>query len=68
MSYKIKINKSHLKDIEQLKLLVEAHRVAEEQILNRIEQAIGLQTEHQKNVLFDYVYNDSTYMVEVEES
>lgn len=63
---KIKINKKAAKDIEQVKFIINASRDFEESLIARIGDELGLQTEEEKEILWDHIYNDTKWTVEYE--
>ena len=63
---KIKINKKSQKEITKLKKLIETHQMEENKILEGIVYSMHLQNEEETDILWDYIYNDSHWMVELE--
>ena len=61
----ISIDQKHLLDIEFVRTLADHHRKYEEVIIDRIAADAGLKTEEEKEILWDFVYNDSYWMVNV---
>jgi hypothetical protein len=63
---KLKIIKQNKNDIDALKLFIKACDDQQTEMFNRICDSMNVKTEEDKNTLFDYIYNDSHWMVEVE--
>ena len=63
---KIKINKKAAKDIEQVKLIIKASDEFQESLITRIGDELGLQTDEEREILWDHIYNESDWMVEKE--
>ena len=62
----IKINKTHQKKIATLRKLIEKHRIKEDKIINGIITSMDLQSDEAAETIWDYIYNDSKWMVELE--
>jgi hypothetical protein len=63
---KLKINKQNKNDIDTLKLFIKACDDQQTEMFKRICDSMNIKTEEDENILFDYIYNDSHWMVEVE--
>jgi len=63
---KLKINLAQQKEITKLKKLIETHRMKEDKILEGIVYSMHLQNEEETDILWDYIYNDSQWMVDLE--
>ena len=63
---KLKINKQSKNDINALKLFIKACDDQQTVMFDRICDGMNIKTEVDKNILFDFIYNDSRWMVEVE--
>lgn len=64
---KLKINKQSKNDIDTLKLFIKACDDQQTEMFSRICDSMNITTEEDKNVLFDYIYNGSHWMVETDE-
>lgn len=64
---KVKINLTQQKEITKLKKLIETHRMEEDKILEGIVYSMHLQNEGETDILWDYIYNDSHWMVELKQ-
>ena len=65
---KIKITKQNLNDIEQLRLIAQSHQDSENCLFERIASAMGITDEDEKIKLWDFIYHDSSWLVELEET
>lgn len=65
---KIKINKQNLNDIEQLRLFAKSHQDSEDCLFERIASSMGITDEDEKNKLWDFIYHDSRWLVELQET
>lgn len=54
---KIKIDKQTQIKIKDLKAIIKLNRVKEDGMFKIIVNDLGIKTEEDKNILFDYVYN-----------
>lgn len=70
---KLKINKKHQKEIAKIRKLIEKHRKEEDKIIDKLALAMGINVDkvvedvEQFEILYDYIYNDSSWMVELEQ-
>jgi len=62
---KLKISISERRKIRQIKAKINAHREREEREIQQLAESMGL-TEQEAEILWDYVYNDSSWTVEIE--
>lgn len=62
---KLKINKSNQKDVNKLKDLIVKNREKEDILFNSTVKKMNL-SKDESEILFDYVYNDCDWMVEIE--
>lgn len=62
---RLKINKSNKKYILRLKNLIEENRKKEDIIFNSVTKKMNL-SKDESEILFDYIYNDCDWMVEIE--
>jgi hypothetical protein len=63
---KIKINKKSQKEIAKLRKIIEKHRVEEDKSIESIITSMHLKTDKEAEIVWDYIYNDSGWMVELE--
>lgn len=64
---KLKINKNTATDIEFVRRLIAFNRDREQALIDGISSRMNLRTEKEKDTLWDYIYNNSDWMVELEE-
>lgn len=62
---KLKINKANQEVIESLRKIINDHRKFEDEVIDALSAGMKLSPE-QSEILWDYVYNDSYWMVELE--
>lgn len=65
---KIKIDIKSAAEIEKIRTLIEAARQFEDSLIEGLSRDMGLKTEAQREILWDYIYNDSHWMVELEQN
>lgn len=65
---KIKISKQNLNDIEQFRLIIKSHQESEYSLFERIASSMGITDEDEKSNLWDFIYHDSTWLVEYDET
>lgn len=63
---KIKINKTHQKEIDIIRKIINKHRIKEDKIIEGIITSMHLQSDEDTETIWDYIYNDSKWMVELE--
>lgn len=63
---KIKINKTHQKEIDTIRKIINKHRIKEDKIIEGIITSMHLQSDEDAETVWDYIYNDSKWMVELE--
>lgn len=69
---KLKINKKHQKEIAKIRKLIEKHRKEEDEAIDKLALAMGINIDkvvedvEQFELLHDYIYNDSKWMVDLE--
>lgn len=61
----LKIKKSNQKDVNKLKNLIVKNREKEDVLFKSVVKKMGL-SKDESEILFDYVYNDCDWMVEIE--
>ena len=70
---KLKISKKHQKKIASIKKLIEKHRKEEDKIVEKLAKDMGIDIDNNVSdtdnyeTLWDYIYNDSHWMVELEQ-
>lgn len=70
---KLKISKKHQKKIVSIKNLIEKHRKEEDKIVEKLAKDMGIDIDNNVGdtnnyeTLWDYIYNDSHWMVELEQ-
>lgn len=62
---KLKISKKDQKFITDLKKVIDRNRKAEDKLIAELASRMAL-TAPQENILWDYIYNDSSWMIELE--
>ena len=73
MKMKLKISKKHQKKIASIKKLIEKHRKEEDKIVEKLAKDMGIDIDNNVSdtdnyeTLWDYIYNDSHWMVELEQ-
>lgn len=61
----ITIEKKHLENIKFVRNLIEHNNKYQDMLVDRIAERIGLKTKGDKETLWDYVYNESDWMVTI---
>lgn len=69
---KLKISKKHQEEIEKIRDLISKHRVKEDEAIIKLAKSMGTDIDKMVEdvesfeLLNDYIYNDSYWMVELE--
>ena len=73
MSTKIKITKEQQAEILKIRELITAHQLEQDELvegfiasMNLVEEVVGNTGSTNEEIIWDYIYNDSTWMVELE--
>jgi hypothetical protein len=61
---KIKINKTQQKEIKKIRKIIKEHHVEEEKLVGKLTASMEL-TGEDAVILWDHVYNGSTWMVDL---
>lgn len=67
MPAKIKIGKRHLNEIKKIRAFVSESDQKQELMIANLARKIGLSTEDEIDTLWDFIMNNSTWMVEMPE-
>jgi hypothetical protein len=70
---KVKITKEQQAEIAKIRELISAHQLEQDKLtdgfiksMNLIEEVVGETGSTNEEIIWDYIYNDSTWMVELE--
>jgi hypothetical protein len=66
MNPKIKITKEQQAEIAKIQKVIEAHRLEQDALVDSFIASMNLPHEGQEEIIWDYLYNDSSWMVELE--
>ena len=62
---KIRVKKDQMDEIAKLCEFIDENNKKEMKIFDQLAKKLGLETEDEKNILWDCVYNKSTWMVKL---
>jgi len=73
MKVTIKINKEQQAEIVKIRELISAHQLEQDKLvegfiksMNLVEEVVGNTGSTSEEIVWDYIYNDSKWMVELE--
>ena len=66
MKPKIKITKDQQAEIVNIKEIIKAHQLEQDKLVDGFIKSMNLSHEGQEEIVWDYIYNDSAWMVELE--
>ena len=66
MKVTIKINNEHQAEIVKIKEIITAHQLEQDKLVDSFIKSMNLPHEGQEEIVWDYIYNDSAWMVELE--
>lgn len=66
MKVTIKINKEQQAEIVKIKEIITAHQLEQDKLVDGFIKSMNLPDEGQEEIAWDYIYNDSAWMVELE--
>lgn len=70
---KLKINTEQQKEISKIRKTIEDHRIAQDEAIEKLAKSMGINphgvvgSNNDFETLWDYIYNDSEWMVELEQ-
>jgi hypothetical protein len=66
MNPRIKITKEQQAEIVKIKEVIAAHQLEQDKLVDNFIKSMNLPHEGQEEIIWDYLYNDSSWMVELE--
>ncbi len=66
MKPRIKINKEQQAEIVKIKEIITAHQLEQDKLVDGFIKSMNLPHEGQEEIIWDYLYNCSDWMVELE--
>ena len=66
MKPKIKITKEQQVEIVKIKEIITAYQLEQDKLVDGFIKSMNLPHEGQEEIIWDYLYNDSSWMVELE--
>ena len=61
----LKIEKKHIPAIMTAKFVIESHQKCQDNLIKQIAKRMGVKTAEEQEILWDYICNDSEWMVEI---
>jgi hypothetical protein len=66
MKPKVKITKEQQAEILKIREVIIAHQLEQDKLVDSFIKSMNLPHEGQEEIIWDYLYNDSSWMVELE--
>ena len=66
MNPKIKITKQQQEKIVKIKEVIAAHQLEQDNLVDGFIKSMDLPHDGQEEIIWDYIYNDSHWMIELE--
>lgn len=63
---KIKITKEQQAEIVKIKEIIVAHQLEQDKLVDGFIKSMNLPHEGQEEIIWDYLYNDSSWLIELE--
>jgi len=62
----LKITKEQQAEIVKIREVIVAHQLEQDKLVDGFIKSMGLPHDGQEEIIWDYIYNDSAWMVELE--
>ena len=66
MKPKIKITKDQQAEIVKIKEIITAHQLEQDKLVDGFIKSMNLPHKEQEEIIWDYLYNDSSWLIELE--
>ena len=66
MKPKVKITKEQQAEIAKIREVITAHQLEQDKLVDSFIKSMNLPNERQEEIIWDYLYNDSSWLIELE--